>query len=94
MLEDKQGEEMEKNSLGRGALESVLRESFSGDLFELRKKRMGERTNINVWVKSILEIKNSVWKGLQLGKKLGYLQHWKETTLIEDFLCTSDHAES
>lgn len=60
MLEDKQGEEMEKNSLGRGALESVLRESFSGDLFELRKKRMGERTNINVWVKSILEIKNSV----------------------------------
>lgn len=46
--------------MDRVALESVLRESFSGDLFELRKKRTEERTHLNVWVKSILEIQNSV----------------------------------
>lgn len=91
-FEDNQADEMEKNSLGQVALETVLRETFSCDLFELRKKK-NRRKNAHkcLEVKSILEIQKSVWKGLYLGKKLGCLQNRKEITLTEDLLCTSDH---
>lgn len=46
--------------MGRFALNSVLRESFSNDLFELGKKRIEVTYNKCFGKKNILEIQDSV----------------------------------